>query len=133
MDLIRKEQDKLKEFVMNQVRDQKDLIVQYVRKQQELEIHEKIKAKEQLEKIIEENNKRIAAQQEKLTEIAKDHELERLKELEKINKEKEEQKRKEDEARLKELEKRQEIEDQKNVIVNKGGKSRPALSFTLFG
>eukprot|EP01125_Pyxidicula_operculata_P017113 TRINITY_DN595_c0_g1_i6.p1 TRINITY_DN595_c0_g1~~TRINITY_DN595_c0_g1_i6.p1 ORF type:complete len:129 (-),score=36.13 TRINITY_DN595_c0_g1_i6:153-539(-) len=128
MDLIRKEQDKLKEFVMNQVRDQKDLIVQY-----ELEIHEKIKAKEQLEKIIEENNKRIAAQQEKLTEIAKDHELERLKELEKINKEKEEQKRKEDEARLKELEKRQEIEDQKNVIVNKGGKSRPALSFTLFG
>jgi len=132
IDLIQKEQDKLKEIVIAQIRDQKETVVEYVRKQQEVQIQEKIKIKQQLELAIKENNKKIAEQQERLFGLTKDAEQERIKELERIQREKEEQKRRADEARLLELQKKVEEEKAKNVMLNKN-KTRPSVTFSFFG
>jgi len=58
VDIIQKEQEKLKEFVVAQIRDQKESVIEYVRKEQELQIQEKIKMNHHLEHTINENNKK---------------------------------------------------------------------------
>jgi len=132
VEIIQKEQDKLKDIVIAQIRDQKEAVVEHVRKQQEVQIQEKIKIKQQLEIIIYENNRKIAEQQEKLFGLTKDAEQERLKELERIQREKEEQKRRADEARLIELQQKAEEEKAKSVILNKN-KNRQPVTFSFFG
>jgi len=68
--------------VIFKIQDQKELVIQYVRKQQSIEINEKIKEKERLEKIIEENNKIIAAQRGQLNELTIHTEIEQKKIME---------------------------------------------------
>jgi len=127
VDIIQKEQEKLKEFVVAQIRDQKESVIEY-----ELQIQEKIKMNHHLEHTINENNKKISEQHDKLSDLSKDAEQEKLRELEKIQREKEDQKRREDQARLMELQQKAEEENVKSVILNKN-KARPSVTFSFFG
>jgi len=85
-----------------------------------------------LEHVINENNKKIAEQHDKLSDLSKDAEQEKLRELEKMQREKENQKRREDQARLMELQQKVEEENVKSVILNKN-KVRPSVTFSFFG
>eukprot|EP01126_Amoeba_proteus_P051828 TRINITY_DN621_c0_g1_i1.p1 TRINITY_DN621_c0_g1~~TRINITY_DN621_c0_g1_i1.p1 ORF type:complete len:133 (+),score=43.76 TRINITY_DN621_c0_g1_i1:637-1035(+) len=130
METIKKVQEELHEYVLSQVHNQKEIVASFVHQQQENLIEERLKAKEQLEFIMAENNKLIAAQQERLAELTHSTEAERLKEFERVKHEQEEQKRREDEARLLEIKRKVALEQQREAILNKN-KSRSAVSFSL--
>jgi len=86
-----------------------------------------------LEKILEENNRLIAEQQTKLSELAKETDSQKQKDVERGNREfLDEQKKREDETRLKELELKAQQEKEKDKVLNKN-KSRQNISFSLFG
>jgi len=121
--IIDVEQKKLREEVIFKIQDQKELVIQYVRKQQSIEINEKIKEKERLEKIIEENNKIIDAKRGQLNELTIHTEIEQKKIMENS-------KMIEDEKRFKELQEKLNQEQEKNKIINRS-KTRNTITFSM--
>jgi len=86
-----------------------------------------------LDKIIEDNNRIIAEQHSKLSELAKESDGQKHKDAEKVNREIEEQKKKrDDEIRFRELEFKAQQEKEKDKVLNKN-KARQNISFSLFG
>jgi len=129
---IQFENNQIKEFFLAHVQGQRDMVLEFVKEQQGNDVNEKIKAKEQLEIILEQNNKLIAQQQEKIAVLSTKSDVERKYELERFTREQEDQRQREDEARLLEVKRRVALEQQKESIINKN-KKRGNFSFSLTG
>lgn len=116
MEIVKNSQAEMQEYLYSQISSQKEGIAKYVRQKQvrtpeseglcsgddhanffykEEEVIEKIRAKEELETILQQNEKRIQEQRQKLAEITHVTEAERQKELERFRLEREEEARRE--------------------------------------
>eukprot|EP01128_Nolandella_sp_AFSM9_P009133 TRINITY_DN576_c0_g1_i2.p2 TRINITY_DN576_c0_g1~~TRINITY_DN576_c0_g1_i2.p2 ORF type:complete len:130 (+),score=49.87 TRINITY_DN576_c0_g1_i2:611-1000(+) len=129
--MIETEMNKLKKLVLSKVGDKSEEVVAFVRHQQDLELRRRIEEKEKLEKIIEDNNARIAAQTEQMKEVVEKEARARKSELERKQQEEIEKKKIADAKRLAEIERRV-AEEEALEKAKKPVRSKP-VSFSLFG
>jgi hypothetical protein len=120
----------MKTYFAKRTNEQRDEIVDFVRKKQKIEAQEKTDATELLQVIFEKNNKTIADQQERIATLTSAFNIEKKQEDERLTREEEEQKQKEDEARLQEVKRKIALDQEKNAILNKN-KKRSTVSFSL--